>query len=83
MARHYLRASIDGGRGFGLKAFSEDELYTIHLATLEVLAQTGIRVECDRAMDIFEGSAVAVDRIYRLAGNKVVSISNMKSPGNR
>lgn len=62
MTRHYLRAGIDGSRGFGLKAFSEDELYTIHLATLEVLAQTGIRVECDRAMDIFEGSGVAIDR---------------------
>jgi hypothetical protein len=35
MARHYLRASIDVSRGFGLKAFSGDELYTIHLATLK------------------------------------------------
>ena len=62
MTRHRLRAGIDGSRGFGLKAFSDDELYAIHIATLEILAQTGIRVECDRAMDILEGSGVAVDR---------------------
>jgi trimethylamine--corrinoid protein Co-methyltransferase len=62
MMRHRLRAGIDGSRGFGLRAFSDDELYTIHIATLEVLAQTGVRVECDRAMDIFEGDGVAVDR---------------------
>jgi len=62
MMRHRLRAGIDGSKGFGLKAFSDDELYAIHIATLEILAQTGVRVECDRALDIFEGGGVAVDR---------------------
>jgi trimethylamine--corrinoid protein Co-methyltransferase len=62
MTRHCLRAGIDGSRGFGLKAFSDDELYAIHLATLEILAQTGIKVESGRAMDIFEAGGITVDR---------------------
>lgn len=31
-------------KGFGLNMFSEDELYDLHMATLEVLEKTGIKV---------------------------------------
>jgi len=60
--KSHLRAGMDVSKGFSLKTFSNDELYAIHLATLEVLEQTGIRVERDRAMDIFEEGGGVVDR---------------------
>jgi len=60
--RPHLRAGMDVSKGFSLKTFSEDELYTIHLATLEVLEQTGIEVLHDEALDIFDGGGCIVDR---------------------
>jgi trimethylamine--corrinoid protein Co-methyltransferase len=49
-------------QGFGLSAFSDDELYEIHLATLEVLDKTGLLVESDEALDIFADAGADVDR---------------------
>ena len=48
--------------GFSLNIFSEDELYEIHLATLEVLAKTGLFVEGEEALDILDGGGASVDR---------------------
>lgn len=62
MIRPYLRVGMDVSKGFSLKAFSNDELYAIHLATLEVLEQTGIEVLHDEALDIFDGGGCIVDR---------------------
>ena len=42
--------------------FSHDELEEIHLATLEILGQTGIKVFCDEALEILAGAGAAVDR---------------------
>jgi len=54
-------------QGMGLNLLSDDELYELHLATLELLEQTGVRVEHERALDIFEGAAgVVVDRKEQL-----------------
>lgn len=49
-------------KGFGLSSFSDDQLYEIHVATLQVLQQTGVKVECEEAVDIFEQSGAVVDR---------------------
>jgi trimethylamine--corrinoid protein Co-methyltransferase len=49
-------------RGLSLNSFTEDELYDIHLATLEVLQNTGLYVEREAALDIFEGNGAEVDR---------------------
>ena len=40
-------------QGLGLKSFTDDELYDIHLATLEVLEKTGLFIETDEALDLF------------------------------
>lgn len=55
--------------GFSLNIFSDDELYEIHLATLEVLQKTGIFVEDQEALDIFDGGGAVVD-----PENKMVKI---------
>ncbi|NIQ38020.1 MAG: hypothetical protein GTN81_05460 [Proteobacteria bacterium] len=47
--------------GLSLGVFSEDELYEIHLATLEVLRETGVFVEDKEALEIFDGGGAAVD----------------------
>lgn len=57
-----LHAGKRSSGGFSLNIFSDDELYEIHLATLEVLQETGVFVEDDEALDIFDGSGAAVDR---------------------
>ncbi|MDA8228059.1 MAG: trimethylamine methyltransferase family protein, partial [Desulfitobacterium hafniense] len=51
-------AKIDG---MGLNMFTEEELYAIHCATLEVLAYTGVKVESQEARDIFDGGGAIVD----------------------
>ena len=53
--------------GFGLNALSDDELYAIHLATLEVLEKRGVFVEDPEALDIFDGGGAVVDRRNRIA----------------
>ena len=62
MIKPHLRVGMDVSKGFSLKTFSDDELYTIHLATLEVLEQTGIEVLHDEALDIFDGGGCIVDK---------------------
>jgi trimethylamine--corrinoid protein Co-methyltransferase len=66
-----------GGRrsgGFRLEVFTPDELQEIHLATLEVLSQTGVFVEDDEALAIFADGGATVDRerkVVRLAPHVV------------
>ena len=49
-------------QGLGLKSLSGDELYDIHLATLEVLEKTGLFIESKEALDVFDGAGAAIDR---------------------
>jgi len=53
-------------QGMGLNLLSNDELYELHLATLELLEQTGVRVEHERALDIFDGGGCIVDKEKQL-----------------
>ena len=55
--------------GFSLNVFSDDELEDIHLATLEVLQKTGVFVDDDEALEVFDGAGAIVD-----AQNKIVKI---------
>jgi trimethylamine--corrinoid protein Co-methyltransferase len=57
-----LQAGYKKLGGFGLNALSDDELEEIHLATLEVLQDTGVQVHCDEALDVFDGGGAIVDR---------------------
>ena len=43
-------------QGFSLNSLTDDELYEIHLATLEVLEKTGIFIETAEALDVFDGA---------------------------
>ena len=48
--------------GFSLNVFTDDELYEIHLATLEVLEKTGVFVQDEEAREILDGGGAIVDR---------------------
>ena len=53
-------------QGFGLNSFTDDELYDIHLATLEVLEKTGLFIETDEALDLFDGFGAEVERAKKI-----------------
>ena len=53
---------IHRSQGLGLLSLTDDELYDIHLATLEVLEKTGLFIEAAEALDMFEGGGAEVDR---------------------
>ena len=53
-------------QGLGLSSFTADELYDIHLATLEVLEKTGLFIETDEALDLFDGYGAEVDRVKKI-----------------
>ncbi len=48
-------------QGFGLTMFSDDELYEMHMATLQVLEKTGIKVYDAEARGIFSDAGCHVD----------------------
>jgi len=64
--RRNPRAGARKSGGFRLEVFTDDELREIHLATLEVLSQTGVFVEDDEALQIFEDARADVDRERRV-----------------
>ncbi len=52
--------------GFSLKVFTDEELYDLHLATLQVLSSTGIKVYNEKALDVYAGGGCSVDRERRI-----------------
>ena len=56
-----LHAGKKYSGGLSLRVFTDDELYEIHLATLEVLQKTGIFVEDQEALEIFDGAGAVID----------------------
>ena len=56
-----LHAGKRQSGGLGLKIFTDDELYEIHLATLEVLQETGLFIEDEEALEILDGGGAIVD----------------------
>lgn len=57
-----LRAGFRQYGGFGLNVLSDDELYAIHCATLDVLWHTGVRITSKEAQDIFDAGGAIVER---------------------
>lgn len=64
-----LHAGKRQSGGLSLNIFTDDELYEIHLATLEVLEKKGLFVEDEEALDIYDGAGAVIDR-----ENKIVKI---------
>ncbi len=48
-------------QGLGLNCLTDDELFDIHLATLEVLEKTGLFIEAEEALEVFDGAGAEVD----------------------
>jgi len=61
-----LHAGHRRSGGFSLNVFTEAEMDSIHLATLEALERTGVYVEADEAIDIFTDHRCTVDRDTRI-----------------
>jgi len=68
-----LKRNLHAGKrlsgGLRLNVFTDDELYEIHLATLEMLEKTGLFIGGEEALDVFDGGGAVVDR-----KNKIVKI---------
>ncbi|UCH19643.1 MAG: trimethylamine methyltransferase family protein [Deltaproteobacteria bacterium] len=60
--RRVSRSGIGTTAGFGLGAFSRDELDTIHYATLQILQDTGVKVMSEKALEIFHGGGASIER---------------------
>ena len=62
MAKYGIKAGFDSMVCSGLKLLSNDELDTLHYATLQVLKKTGIRVESQLAADLFQSGGASVQK---------------------
>ncbi len=60
MAKRNLQA-VYRFDGLGLNMFTGDELDTLHFATLDILRNTGIKIESKEAQDLFDGYGADVD----------------------
>lgn len=61
MKRNF-QAGRQPGSGLSLNILTDDELEEIHYGTLEVLNDTGVFVEDENALDLFEQKGALVDR---------------------
>ena len=72
--------------GFSLPIFTDDEINTLHHATLELLEKTGVKVESKEALEIFYGSGAKINQkgntgIVKIPGYLVEECVK-SSPGN-
>jgi trimethylamine--corrinoid protein Co-methyltransferase len=56
-------------QGLSFGSLTDAELNNIHLATLEVLEKTGLYIETEEALEIFDGAGAQID-----GDNKIVKI---------
>jgi len=62
MTKPNVKAHFATRSGFGINAFTDKELEAIHFATLQVLKNTGIKIESEKALDIFHAAGARVER---------------------
>jgi trimethylamine--corrinoid protein Co-methyltransferase len=62
-----LYAGKSLGGGLGLKIFTDDELDDIHLATLEVLENTGLLFDDDEALEVLYSGGAVIDKKSKIA----------------
>ena len=53
-------------QALGLNGLTDDEMGDIHQATLEVLAKTGVFIEADEALEVFDGAGAEIDRRHKI-----------------
>ncbi len=61
-----LKAGKRRNAGLSMEVLTDDECNEIHLATLEVLKDTGVFCESEAALDLFENGECNVDRQNRI-----------------
>ena len=62
MAKYGTKAGLKSMASSGLKLLTNDELDTLHYATLQVLQKTGVRVESQQAADLFQSGGATVQK---------------------
>jgi trimethylamine---corrinoid protein Co-methyltransferase len=60
--RRRFRSGIHASSGLGLRSFAQDELDSIHYATLQIFRETGIKVMSEKACEVFHGGGATVER---------------------
>ena len=65
MAIRNQKAGFNSLTGYGINAFTTQELEAIHAATLQVFQNTGIKVETPEALDIFAQAGASVKRMEK------------------
>ena len=55
------KTGINRNSGFSLNVMTDDEANEIHLATLEVMKETGVFVESEEALEVLNGGGCRVD----------------------
>ncbi len=58
-----FRTGVRQLSGFGLSALTDDQLDTIHFATLDIFKNRGIKVECEEAVEVFRAAGAVVERV--------------------
>ncbi len=62
MLKRSQKAGVYANNGWGLWAFTEDDLETIHHASLELFQDVGVKIENERAAEIYFSSGCKVDK---------------------
>ncbi len=57
----FIQAGLTKFQGIGMQLFSDDDLYTIHSATLDVLQNCGVKVLSEEARDIYAAGGATVE----------------------
>jgi len=65
MLKRGPRSNTSTNGGWGLQAFSDDDLETVHYASLELFEDVGIKIESKLAADVYDGSGCKVEKIGR------------------
>ena len=53
--------------GFSLNIFNDDEVYDIHMASMEILEKTGVFVEDPEALEAFGNAGAVIDKEKKIA----------------
>jgi trimethylamine--corrinoid protein Co-methyltransferase len=61
-----LQSDKDRCQKLGLRNLTDSDLNKIHQATLEVLEKTGLFVETEEALEIFDGAGAEIDRQHKI-----------------